>query len=101
MVRKKFTKREIFFGLFCAITAVVFLTFYIWQQVESVRMGYRKGEMEDEIRDLRKRMEQLEAERSSLLALDRIEKIAREKLNMKTAAEEQIIYENSEIDRQR
>jgi cell division protein FtsL len=101
MVRKKFTKREIFFGLFCTIIAVSFLTFYIWQQVESVRMGYKKGELEDEIQNLRKRMEQLEAERSSLLALDRIEKIAREKLNMKIASEEQIIYEDIELDRQR
>ena len=101
MVRKKFTKREILFGLFCTITAVIFLTFYIWQQVESVRMGYKKGELEDDILILQKKMEQLEAEKSFLLALDRIEEIAREDLNMETAKEDQIIYEDYESDIQK
>lgn len=94
MVRKRFSKREIAFGIFCTSIVLFFLTFYIWHQVESVRLGYQTGKLEEEVLSLRKEVERLEAEKASLLALERVEKIAKEKLNMDTPKDKQLVYEN-------
>ncbi len=93
MVRKKYSKREIIFGMTCAITLILVLTFYIWHQMEYVRIGYEIGELEEELGALKKDVEKLETDKSALLSLERVEKIAREELKLETAKEEQIVHD--------
>lgn len=81
-------------GIAWAIAVLFFLTFYIWNQIESIRLGYKIGELEENLRALKKEVEKLEAEKSSLLALERVEKIAKEKLKLENPKKEQVIYEN-------
>ena len=95
MVRKKFSKKHIAIGIFFTLIVIFILNFYIWHQVESVRLGYKTGELEIRLLDLRKEVEKLEAKKASLLALERVEKIAREELKMIPPKEEQIVYEDS------
>jgi len=71
-----------------------FLTFYIWNQIESIRVGYKIGELEENLQSLKKDVEKLETEKSSLLSLERVEKIAKEKLKLEKSKKEQIIYDN-------
>jgi cell division protein FtsL len=95
MVSKKFTKKQIMIGILCMVFVIALLTFYIWHQAESIRLGYQTRELEDDIFSIKKDIEQLEAEKASLLSLERVEKIATKKLNMKPPEEEQIAYQES------
>lgn len=71
---------------------IALLTFYIWHQAESIRLGYQTRELEEDIASLNKDIEQLEAEKASLLSLERVEKIATQKLKMRPPEDEQIVY---------
>ena len=93
MVRKKYTKKEIILVVFCIIIVISILTFYIWHQIESVRIGYKIGELEEKVLNLRKEVEKLETKKSTLLSLERVEKIAKEKLNLVEPKEEQLVYD--------
>ena len=99
MVRKKFKKSEIALGFFFILTFVAILTFYIWHQIESVRMGYQINNLENKVITLNKEVEALEAKKSSLLSLDNVEKIAKTKLNLKPSRDDQIIYRETEKNR--
>ena len=94
MVRKKIRKKEIVVGLVWTIAVMFFLTFYIWNQIESIRVGYKISELEENLQSLKKDVEKLETEKSSLLSLERVEKIAKEKLKLEKSKKEQIIYDN-------
>jgi len=93
MVRKKYSKREIIFGIACALILILVLTFYIWHQMEYVRIGYEIGKLEEKLSTLRKEVEELETDKSSLLSLERVEKIAKEELKLEKVKEEQIIHD--------
>lgn len=93
MVRKKYTKKEIILVVFCIIIVISILTFYIWHQTESVRIGYEIGELEEKVLYLRKKVEKLETKKSTLLSLERVEKIAKEELNLVEPKEEQLVYD--------
>jgi len=91
MVRKKFTKKELFVGISGILCIIALLTFYIWHQAETIRLGYKMHELEEEILDLEETIEQLEAQKASLLSLDRVERIAKDRLKMRIPEEDQII----------
>lgn len=95
MIRKKYTKREITIGLFGTVFAILVFTFYIWHQMESVRLGYEVQRLEQKLDSLREEVKHLEATKSSLLSLERVEKIAREELKLTEPKREQLIYEES------
>ncbi len=94
MVRKKFSKAQIILGISCTIVLTFFLIFYIWHQAESIRLGYKTRQLEEEILSLKKEIEKLEVKKSSLLSLERVEKIAREELKLTSPEKEQIISDN-------
>lgn len=93
MVRKKFKKKEILLGFLFTLFVISILTFYIWHQMESIRIGYETGELEKRINTLKKEIEILEAKKSHLLSLEKVEKIAKEKLKLVEPKKEQIIYD--------
>lgn len=94
MVRKKFNKKEILLGFLITIFVISILTFYIWHQMESIRIGYETGELKKRINTLIKKIEILEATKSHLLSLEKVEKIAIEELNLAKPKENQIIYDD-------
>jgi cell division protein FtsL len=95
MVSKKFTKKQIAIGILCMVFVIALLTFYIWHQAESIRLGYQTRELEEEIASIKKDIEQLEAEKASLLSLERVEKIATQTLKMRPPQDKQIVYHAS------
>ena len=95
MVSKRFTKKQIAIGILCMVFIIALLTFYIWHQAESIRLGYQTRELEEEIATIKKDIEQLEAKKASLLSLERVEKIATQKLNMSSPENKQIVYHES------
>lgn len=95
MVSKRFTKKKIAIGILCMVFIIALLTFYIWHQAESIRLGYQTRELEEEIASIKKDIEQLEAKKTSLLSLERVEKIATQKLNMSSPEDKQVVYHES------
>ncbi len=94
MVRKKFTKKEILLALLCSVLIISILTFYIWHQTEAVRLGYEINRLEEKVQKLQIEVEELETIKSSMLSLEKVEKIAKEKLKMIDTTEDQIVYED-------
>ena len=79
--------------VFCTIIVIFILTFYIWHQMESIRIGYEIGKLEEKVLTLRRQVDELQTEKSSLLSLDRVEKIAKEELNLVEPKKEQLVYD--------
>lgn len=70
--------------------------FYVWQQVEITKYGYKIEQMKGEKEILEKLNRELKLECSYLGRLDRIERIAKEELNMIEPEEEQVIIVRKE-----
>jgi cell division protein FtsL len=94
MVRKKFTKKEIMLVITCTLFIISTLTFYIWHQVEAVRLGYKINRLEEKIQKLKIEVEELETTKASLLSLEKVERIAKDKLKMVKTQENQKVYED-------
>lgn len=77
----------------CTIIVISILTFYIWHQTESIRIGYEIGKLEEKVLTLRRQVGELQTEKSFLLSLDRVEKIAKEELNLVEPKKEQLVYD--------
>lgn len=94
MVRKKISKKEVWVGIAWTTVVILILTFYIWNQIESIRFGYAIGDLEEKLENLKKDVDKLEAQKSALLSLDKVESIAKEKLKLQKPKKEQIIYDS-------
>jgi len=94
MIRKKISRRLIAFGIAGGIFAIFILTFYIWQQMESIRIGYEIGKLEERVADLEEEVKSLQVRKSSLLSLERVEKIAKKELKLVTPRKDQLVYED-------
>lgn len=77
----------------CTIIVIFILTFYIWHQMESIRIGYEIGTLEEKVLTLGRQVDELQTEKSYLLSLDRVEKIAKEELNLVEPKKEQFVYD--------
>jgi cell division protein FtsL len=95
MVRRKYQKKEISLFLCSLFLGLAILTLYIWQQTEIVRLGYKMGEAERQIQTLQEEVKVLEAKKATLLSLENVERIAREKLGMIEARPEQVVFVES------
>jgi cell division protein FtsL len=93
MVRKKYTTKEIILFVSCTIIVIFILTFYIWHQMECIRIGYEIGTLEEKVLTLGRQVGELQTEKSFLLSLDRVEKIAKEELNLVEPKKEQLVYD--------
>ena len=91
MVRRQGSLRTIALGLGVVAVTIAILTFYVWYQTESVKLGIDIGRSEDEIRALERAIEALELRKAELLAPGRVEKIAKEKLGLVAPVDEDII----------
>lgn len=94
MVRKKFSKKEIAIGVSCTLFALLVLSLYVWHQTELVSLGYDSAELEYRVIQLEKEVEELDTVKASLLTLDRVEDIARNKLKLSEPKQEQVVYED-------
>lgn len=99
MVRRKWSSRGIVLGAVLLVTVVGILTFYVWYQTESVKLGIDIGKSEDKIRELEKTIETLDLRKAALLDPGRVEKIARESLGLVDPKDDDVIYEKRDTSR--
>jgi len=96
MITKKVNKKHLALSIFASLFVIFFLTFYIWHQTESVRIGYKTKDLENTIDHLKDEIEHLETQKTDLLSLDTVEQMARQELGMVLPSEKQIIFENGD-----
>lgn len=99
MVRRKWSPRGIALGAALLVTVVGILTFYVWYQTESVKLGIDLGKSEDRIRELEQAVEALKMRKAALLDPARVEKIARESLGLIDPKDDEVIYEKRDTSR--
>jgi cell division protein FtsL len=95
MIRRKWSAGEIVLGGAFLLAVIALLTFYVWYQTEAVRLGVEIGKREEEIKALKNEILRLELRRTTLLAPDRVDKIARESLGLVDPKPGEIIYGNT------
>ncbi|HPW17413.1 MAG TPA: cell division protein FtsL [Candidatus Aminicenantes bacterium] len=93
MVRRKWNWKGIALGAAFFAAAGGVLTFYVWYQTESVRLGLEIARNESRIRALGETIEALKLRRAALLDPARVERIAREKLGLVDPDDAAIVYE--------
>ncbi len=97
MVRRKFKKKDIALGVLFTLIAISIFTFYLWHQAQSFKLGIETADLKNQVKTIKKEVDELEAKKSYLLSLYRVETIAKEELLLKATKKEQIIYlENSQ-----
>ena len=95
MVRRKWNLKGIALGAaFFAASAAV-LTFYVWYQTESVKLGLDIAKLDDRIRELEKDIEALKLRKAALLDPGRVERIARESLGLVDPEDAEVVYERT------
>ena len=99
MVRRKWSPRGIALGAALLVAVIGTLTFYVWYQTESVRLGIDIGGNEDKIRELEQAVETLKMRKAALLDPARVEKIARESLGLVDPKDDEVIYEKRDTPR--
>ena len=92
MVRRKWNLKGIALGAALAVAAIGILTFYVWYQTESVKLGLDIGRSEARIRELEDAIEALKLRKAALLDPGRVERIARDKLGLVDPKDEDIVY---------
>ncbi len=95
MKRKKNKGKSLAISLAAAVIVVLILLFYVWHQVESIRLGYDINRLEAQLEALREEIAALEAEKAELLSPEHVEMIAREKLGFIQIREDQIVEPTS------
>jgi len=93
MVRRKGSLKGIALGAALVAAAVGILTFYVWYQTESVKLGIDIGRSDERIRELEESIETLKLRRAALLDPGRVEKIARKALGLVDPEDDAIIYQ--------
>jgi len=99
MVRRKWSPRGIALGAALLVAVMGTLTFYVWYQTESVKLGIDIGGNEDRIRELEQAIEALKTRKAALLDPARVEKIARESLGLIDPNDNEVIYEKRDRSR--
>lgn len=96
MVRPKHPLRTI--GAWVLAGGFIFgvLTFYLWHINENIRLGLETSQRQRELRLLREDVQKLQTRKTALLALDRVEQIARRDLKMTDARDDQFVFEDFE-----
>lgn len=99
MVRRRWNLKGIALGAAVAVAAVGVLTFYVWYQTESVKLGLDINKSEARILELEKDIEALKVKRAALLDPRRVEEIARDKLGLAEPPNGDIVYRAPEAAR--
>jgi len=99
MVRRKWSPRGIALGAALIVAVIGTLTFYVWYQTESVKLGIDIGKSEDRIRELELEVEALRMRKSALLDPARVERIARGSLGLIDPKDEEVVYEKRDASR--
>jgi cell division protein FtsL len=93
MVRKPHPPRQVAAWASAALLVVAIFFFYLWPINEKHRLGLDSTTRESELKALRVEVERLETRKAALLALERVERIARTELGLADPRPEQIVVE--------
>ncbi len=92
-VQKKFVRKWFVYLLI----GLVALLFYVWSRVSMIQYGYNVSEAQSKVVELKKHVKALEMEIAKMKSPANLEAIAKEKLGMKQAAADQIVWVKPEL----
>jgi cell division protein FtsL len=92
MVRRKWSLKGLALAAAFSLAAIGVLTFYVWYQTESVKLGLDIANGERRISELETAIEALKLRRAELLDPGRVESIARGKLGLIDPADGDILF---------
>ncbi len=81
--RRDVSLKATFSYLILIVAIMIIILFYVWQKVTVNRLGFEIGELERQERELTEKNQDMKLKREMLRSLDRIERVARERLGMK------------------
>jgi cell division protein FtsL len=93
MVRRKWNLKGIALAVAFFAAGAAVLTFYVWYQTESVKLGLDIVKSDERIRELEQAIEALKLDKAALLNPGRVERIARDALGLVDPEDGAIIYE--------
>lgn len=96
MVRRKWSLKGIALGAALVAAVVGILTFYVWYQTESVKLGLDIDRSDRRIRELEESIEALKLHKARLLDPVRVEEIARDKLGFVEPPGDDIIFRKTD-----
>jgi cell division protein FtsL len=91
-VRPWTTKQAGLVMLLGTVMVLVGVLLYLWPQMRLVSLGYRQGTLQARSTRALWRQKELQVELATLRRLSRIEKIARQRLGMRSPQVSQIVY---------
>ena len=92
MIRRRWNLKGVALAAAFGAAAVAVLTFYVWYQTESVKLGLDIDTCDQKIQELQESIEALKVRRAMLLDPGRIEKIARDRLGLVEPVDEDIVF---------
>jgi cell division protein FtsL len=81
----------------CAVVLTVGAVFFLWQRYQFVRLGYEVNRLRADKAQLEEAIEPLEVEAQYLSRLERIDELARTRLNMHVPQPSQVIVLESDV----
>jgi cell division protein FtsL len=96
MVRRKWSLKGIALGAALVAAVVGILTFYVWYQTESVKLGLDIDRSDRRIRELEESIETLKLQKARLLDSVRVDEIARDKLGLIEPVADDIIFRKTD-----
>ena len=96
MVRRKWSLKGIALGAALVAAVVGILTFYVWYQTESVKLGLDIDRSDRRIRELEQSIETLKLQKARLLDSVRVDEIARDKLGLIEPVADDIIFRKTD-----
>lgn len=82
--------RDFLGSILVGVIMLLSILFYVWQRNEMIRFGYEAKQLRHELERQVEEKRRLMLQRASLLSLDRIDHIARQKLDLTSPMDDQI-----------
>ncbi len=92
MIRRRWNLKGVALAAAFGAAAIAVLTFYVWYQTESVKLGLDVSRCDGKIRELEDSIEALKLRRAGLLDPGRVEGIARGKLGLVEPPDADIVF---------
>jgi cell division protein FtsL len=84
-------------AVLCAVVLTVGAVFFVWQRYQFVRLGYEVDRLRAHRAQLEEAIEPLEVEAQYLSRLERIDRLARDRLGMQPPYPSQVIVLESDV----
>lgn len=94
-------KKKVKLAFIPGVILIVFFTalIFVWEQIQVIKVGYTISKLKSQIEQQENENKHLKIKLNNLCSLERVEKIAYQKLKMISPSPENIIYLNESVEK--